>query len=204
MQNQHNYLLFYTFSSLIIQAIQYSFFILKLITSLWTVIIDYFLYFQTMDIFTIYLDRYQNSSCTLYPAVCWLPPVKCHVVAGVSKRNLCTNFTRRMIEGKQNKEKRGRSRVYNNNEANVFWAQERLGLRQRSPLNTLNKYVYRFADFRLSAEWVQWRHCRFSNVTIKQNRNLYRDGGKITGRNRNGRALCNRCTTFDAYNQFYL
>lgn len=65
MQNQHNDLLFYIFSSLIIQAIQYSFFILKLITSLWTVITDYFLYFQTMDIFTIYLDRYQNSSCTL-------------------------------------------------------------------------------------------------------------------------------------------
>lgn len=114
------------------------------------------------------------------------------VVAGVfSKRfNLCTIFTRRMIEGekkKGGKKERERSWVYNNNnnnEVNVFWA-PRVTAKVPSS-NTLNKIV--FIASPTSVYRVQWRHCRFSNVkTIKQNRNLCRDGGKITGRNRNQR-----------------
>lgn len=90
---------------------------------------------------------------------------------------------------KGGKKERERDREYNNNnnnnnEVNVFWA-PRVTAKVPSS-NTLNKIV--FIASPTSVYRVQWRHCRFSNVkTIKQNRNLCRDGGKITGRNRNQR-----------------
>lgn len=93
----------------------------KIDTSLWTVITDYFYYFQTMDIFIHHLFI-KHSSTHTWIAIKIHPATLSHrllinqwnvtVVAGVfSKRfNLCTIFTRRMIEGEKKKEEKKRER----------------------------------------------------------------------------------------------
>lgn len=112
------------------------------------------------------------------------------VVACFQRGSIFVQFLRGewlKVKKKKEEKKRERDREYNNNnnnEVNVFWA-PRVTAKVPSS-NTLNKIV--FIASPTSVYRVQWRHCRFSNVkTIKQNRNLCRDGGKITGRNRNQR-----------------
>lgn len=95
----------------------------KIDTSLWTVITDYFYIFRQWtslpSIYQIFLHTWIAIKIhpALYPAVCWLTREMSRCGdRSVSKRNLYTIFTRRMIEGKKKRKKRGRSRIYNNNE----------------------------------------------------------------------------------------
>lgn len=128
----------------------------------------------------------------LYPIVYWLTSEMSLLWPACFQRgSIFVQFLRgewlKVKKKKGGKKERERSWVYNNNnnnEVNVFWA-PRVTAKVPSS-NTLNKIV--FIASPTSVYRVQWRHCRFSNVkTIKQNRNLCRDGGKITGRNRNQR-----------------
>ena len=76
-------------------------------------------------------------------------------------------------------------------------------MRQRSPLNTLNKYVYRFSGFRLSAERVQWRHWRYTLPTCRD-KTKPRGRGKIIGHGQIGQPRCHFATRPTMYSQFYL